>query len=148
MLTRMTRMPRQSLESGRPVHSMMDLLDAMFNSSESFVGSPVAYPPLNVTEDQGNVYVDVELPGVLAARIDVSMHGGELTISGSREEVESDAGFIRRERYVPGAFKRVLQIGIPINEQGVHAKVEHGILSITLPKAEAIKPRRVEISPA
>lgn len=106
------------------------------------------FPPINVWEDDNAFYVEAELPGFKLADLDISLVAGELTISGAREQNEpTDARVHRRER-AGGRFTRTLRIGADIDPARVAATLDAGVLTITLPKAEAARPRKIEIKSA
>lgn len=141
--------PAMSLdrEFGRMVNSLLDAYPAAFApSGAAREGSRAGVPPINVFEDANAYFVEAELPGFKLGDLDITMHGGELTITGSRETGETEEGrFIRRERPT-GRFTRTLRLGSDIDSEKVAATLEHGVLTVTLPKAEAAKPRKITIS--
>jgi HSP20 family protein len=107
-----------------------------------------AFPPVNVWEDENAVHIESELPGFTMENLDISAHGDELTIAGSREEtLPENVTVLRSERasYGSTSFKRTLRIGVPFDSDKVEATLRHGVLSILLPKAEAAKPRKIQI---
>jgi HSP20 family protein len=90
--------------------------------------------------------VELELPGVKSDELELSVVGDELSIKVERPEVEREgAMYHRRERSV-GSFARVLRLPIPVNPDRVEAELRHGVLSITLPKAESARPRKIQVS--
>lgn len=105
------------------------------------------FPPVNMSEDQDNFYVRAELPGVNSKDLDVQADAKSVAISGKRRTVEDKAEFKyhRRERNA-GQFSRMLALSGEIESDKVTAKLENGILLLTLPKAEAVKPRQITIS--
>lgn len=109
------------------------------------------FPALNSWEDEQNVYVEAELPGWALGELEICMAGNELTIAGRRAEREVDKGVTlhRRERLSgQAAFKRSLEFGVPIDAERVGATLERGVLTVTLPKAAAAKPKKIEIKGA
>lgn len=110
-----------------------------------------AFPALNVWEDNDCVFVEAELPGVAMADIEISVVGGELSIKGTRRQMTGKNGngnvtHHRRERAV-GEFSRFLTLPDAIDADKVEAFLKNGVLSIKLPKAEAAKPRRIQVNP-
>jgi HSP20 family protein len=104
-----------------------------------------AFPPVNVWEDNDNVYAESELPGVRSEDLDISVVGNELTIKGRRAEPsEPQATYHRRERGA-GAFARTLPVPGEINADSVQASLRDGVLLVTMPKAESAKPRKVQV---
>ena len=136
------RNPFQELE--RMKHRMDQMMGsgpmATFRSANVF-------PPVNVSEDRDNFYVRAEVPGVAAEDLDVQADAKSLAISGKRGGgmAEGEFKFHRRERS-SGQFSRMLALNGEIESEKVTAKLENGILLLTLPKAEAVKPRQITIS--
>lgn len=101
--------------------------------------------PLNIWEDEDNVYAEMEVPGVKLNDIEILASGEELTIRGSRDvELPENAKWLRRERGT-GAFERKTALPSDIDVEHVEAALRDGVLTITLPKTEARKPRRVAV---
>jgi len=107
------------------------------------------FPPLRVTEDKDNLYVRAEVPGIATADLDLSIEAETLTISGERKqrEIGDKASYHRRELQY-GKFNRALTLPTKINVERVTARVEDGILTITLPKAKEVKPKRIAVAVA
>ncbi len=104
-----------------------------------------AFPALNIWEDEHNVRVEAELSGLKLEDLDISVVGNELTIKGERKARQpEDVVYHRRERGT-GAFSRVLRLPVDIDANRVEASLKNGVLTITLPKAEAAKPRKIQI---
>jgi len=106
------------------------------------------YPALNVWEDDDNFYAEAELPGMTMDDIEVFVTDDELTVKGARNvDVPEGARPLRRERAI-GTFARTVQIPSPIDAEHVDAKLLHGVLAITMPKAAQSKPRRISVQTA
>jgi HSP20 family protein len=106
------------------------------------------FPPVNLWEDNDNVYAECELPGVRTEDLDISVVGNELSIKGRRSQTpEPQATFHRRERGV-GPFSRTLQVPAEIAAEQVQANLREGVLCVTMPKAESAKPRKVQVRTA
>jgi HSP20 family protein len=104
------------------------------------------YPALNVTEDSENLYVRAELPGVKADSMDISVVEGRLLISGERkiEPEDEKTGYHRKEREA-GFFRRTITLPSRVDPAKVSAAMKNGIMTITLPKAEEAKPRKISV---
>ncbi len=104
------------------------------------------FPLMNVTEDKDNYYVRAELPGLKADELDISVTGDTLSIEGERKlPVEDEkAQYHRREREA-GRFSRIVNLPDQINADKVEARCADGILTVTLPKAEAAKPKQIAV---
>jgi HSP20 family protein len=104
------------------------------------------FPLVNLTEDAESFHLRAELPGVASKDLDIQATGKSITISGKREiPVEEGARYHRKERDA-GSFSRGLSLPSDIDADKVTARMADGILSITIPKSEAVKPRRISIS--
>ena len=104
-------------------------------------------PSLDMYEDKDNVIVRAELPGMKKDSIDVSLHDGCLSISGERKNDEKyeNAVVYRAERFV-GRFQRTVTLPAAVSADKVQAHYNNGILTITLPKTEEAKPKRIDVS--
>lgn len=103
------------------------------------------FPALNVWADDAALHVEAEVPGLGLQDIDVTVMGDELTISGERADVvDATVTQHRRERGV-GKFSRTVHLPVAVEPGRVEASLKDGVLSITLPKAEALRPRKIEV---
>jgi HSP20 family protein len=104
------------------------------------------YPALNLTDDGNIFYVRAELPGVNPESMDISVVEGQLLIRGERkiEPEEQKAGYHRRERE-SGFFRRTIALPAKVDPGKVSASMKNGVLTVTLPRAEEAKPRRITI---
>ena len=91
-------------------------------------------------------YVNVDLPGVDPASIDLTVEKNVLTINADRswDRTEGDQVLVAERAH--GHFSRQLFLGEGLDAERIEARYDHGVLSITLPVAEAAKPRKVEIA--
>jgi HSP20 family protein len=105
-----------------------------------------AFPAVNITEDAENFYVRGELPGIKSEDLDVSVVEGGLLIRGERKLATEDkqANYHRREREA-GFFRRMIALPARVDSAKVSAKVKNGVFTITLPKAEEAKPRKISV---
>ena len=124
----------------------MERLTEGFSGSFTSSSSAGVFPLMNLTEDNGAYYIRAELPGMKADEIELSVTGDSISISGERKiEVESsEAKYHRRERE-SGKFNRILNLPAQVDLEKVEAKSAEGVLTITLPKSEAAKPRQITI---
>lgn len=116
----------------------------------SFDGRPfpqvAAYPPLNLWEDEDNFYIEAELPGLKNEDIDVSVtEGDQLTISGSRTPIAPNGGSWLRQECGYGRFSRTITLPAEVDANAVEAKYEAGVLTLTLPKMEQAKPKKIVV---
>ena len=132
--------------------NLRDEIDRLFEAplSELALSSQVFSgwtPALDMHEDENNIVVTAELPGMKKEEIDVSLHDGCLSISGERknEWEQKDAEVYRAERFV-GRFQRTVALPVPVAAEKVKAVCRDGILTITLPKAEEAKPKKINVN--
>lgn len=115
------------------------LWDGMLN-----VSTPT-FPALNVWVNQDRVVVTAELPGLAADELEISIVNDTVTLSGNRVIPAGDnIKYHRRER-TEGQFSRTLQFPFRIDSNNVEALFLNGVLQLTLPKAEADKPKKIAI---
>jgi HSP20 family protein len=109
-------------------------------------GKIAEYPALNVWTNEDDAVVTAELPGVDPADISLSVVRDTLTLEGERTPLELAEGetFDRRERGF-GRFSRTIRIPFEVESDGVKAQSRDGVLTITLPRKEATKPRKIAI---
>lgn len=120
--------------------------------SEGFFGStPQAgrragvFPALNLSEDKDNYYVRAEIPGLEAQDLDIQANDKSLSISGEiKPQADENVRYHRRERGT-GKFSRVINLPDAINLDAINAGLDNGILTVTLPKSEALKPRQITV---
>ena len=104
-------------------------------------------PALNVYEEDDQLTVEAQLPGIKPDDLDINVEQGVLTISGqsvTEEERKERNYFVREHR--TGRFSRSLRLPATYNTDNCTANFEHGVLKLVFPKSEAAKPRRIQIN--
>lgn len=119
------------------------------NSFFSTGGDEAFAPALNVWETDSDLHFEAELPGFAQDDLDISIDGDRLTIRGERsaEETEEGKQFIRRERWF-GRFSRTISLPASVDASKASASLVNGLLDITLPKREEVRPRKITVKPA
>ena len=106
-------------------------------------------PPLDVAETADQVVVKAELPGMDPKDINITMTGDLLTIKGEkkseREETKESYHLVERSY---GSFARTVTLPAAVDADKIDAKYEKGVLTITCPKKEVVKPKAIEIKSA
>lgn len=104
-------------------------------------------PALDLHQDKDTLFVTVEVPGMKAEDVKLSLHDGTLTVSGERrhEKAHDEKANLHNERFF-GRFERSINLPFAVDAARVAASYEDGILTVTLPKAEEAKPRQIEIN--
>ncbi len=100
------------------------------------------YPMVNVAETEHSYLVDACVPGVPLEDLELTLTARSLVIKAERKSPEGR--YFRQER-LAGSFQRIITLNLPVDRDKVTAKSVNGILRVTLPKAEEIKPRRISI---
>lgn len=131
------------------IRRQMDVLSGMFSRGlPSGRGlSAGVFPLINLTESKDNYHVRAELPGMKAGDLDIQVVQRNLTISGERKILSEgeNVKYHRRERDA-GKFSRVIVLPGEIETAKVEAKMVDGLLVVTMPKAEDVKPRQIAIN--
>jgi len=111
-------------------------------------GGYLASFPVDVREDNDHIYVDAELPGFNKEDVDITLENQTLTITAEKkkERKEGDGrGYLLHER-IAERCQRSFSLPDSVDENSVQAKLDNGILTITLNKREEVKPRKVQVS--
>ena len=129
------------------LHRMRQQLEQMFDDTPQQQASSGVFPLTNLTEDKDNYYVRAELPGVKGDELDIQVTGNNLAISGQRKIAAEEEGakYHRKEREA-GKFSRMIGLPGEVDTDRVEAKLENGILTIVISKAEIAKPKQISIS--
>jgi HSP20 family protein len=103
-------------------------------------------PLVDVSENQNEVTVRLDLPGIDPGSVDVQLTGEVLSVRGERRfERREGEGYLHLERPY-GTFQRSFNLSVPVQADHVKADYKDGVLTILLPKEEAIKPRKIQIA--
>ena len=142
-------------EPFRDLVSLREAMDHLFE--ESFVSprtwvtnggmnANLAGPRVDMYETGNEVVVKASLPGIKPEDVDITVTGDVLTISGEmKEETEQkDKSYIRRERRF-GSFSRSIELPEGLDVNKADARFDNGLLTLTLPKGEEIKPKKIEV---
>ena len=114
--------------------------NAVQRRAEQFV-TPVA----SVVEDGDAYLLKVEMPGVNKEGLEISVENNELTINGRRDLAQIEGTLIHRESRTED-FRRVFELDPSIDTSKISARIDQGFLTLTLPKAEQVKPRKIVVS--
>jgi HSP20 family protein len=102
-------------------------------------------PVSSVIEDGDGYMLQVEMPGVNKEGLEISVENNELTILGRRSLPMIDGTLIHRESR-PENFRRTFELDPSIDTGKISAKIEQGVVTLTLPKAEQVKPRKITVN--
>lgn len=138
----------------RDMVSLRDAMDRLFE--ESFVRPMGGWPflaggeqalALDMYETDENLVVEASLPGFSPEQVDISVVGNSVTIKAEvkqeAEKEEKGKYHFRERRY--GAFQRTISLPVGVNADKAEARFENGVLTLTLPKVEEAKPKRIQL---
>ncbi len=139
-------------EPFRELEAMTRRMNDLFRTFEESFFAPLATtqsftPRVDISEDEKNIYITAELPGMSKEDIEVTINeDGVLTIRGEkkREHKEEGENYIRVER-VFGSFTRSFVLPENVKTEEISGKFDNGVLRLTLPKAEVEKPNEVKV---
>jgi HSP20 family protein len=102
-------------------------------------------PPASVTDSAEGYTLEIEMPGVKKDGLDISFENNELTIIGRRSLPAVEGTLLHHESRAEN-FRRTFELDPSIDANKITAKIEQGIVTLTLPKAEHVKPRKINVS--
>ncbi len=142
----------------RPLRDIVSIQDEMNQLFDNFFGGRVPRrwlkaeeglwtPNVDVSETKDEIVVTAEMPGMKKEDIKLSVQDNVITLSGEKksEEEKKDANFYRLERSF-GSFCRSFTLPTPVEAEKIKANFKDGILKVTLPKSEKVKPKEIPIN--
>ena len=100
-------------------------------------------PPLNVSVNDEDIVAQLELPGTKSEDVDISLTGDVLVVKGEKK-TEGEGKYQRRERF-SGSFSRTIHVPERVGRDAIKAQLTNGVLTITLPKAEEARARKISV---
>jgi len=153
MATMMRWDPFQDLRNAQEEMAQMNPMLAQALGLQAQQGSGRATtttwaPALDISERKDAYLVTVELPGVEADDLEITLEDGLLTIQGERHSAQdsSEQQFHRVERHY-GAFRRSITLPAQVQAEQIEASLENGVLQVVVPKMEEAKPKRIQVRP-
>ena len=101
-------------------------------------------PEVNIFETKDGYVLEAEMPGVNKDGLEITLEGNEVTLVGRRSQETVNGEPIFRERHTAD-YRRVFELDPAIDTAKVSAKMDQGILTLTLPKSERVKPRKITV---
>ena len=143
-----------NLTRWEPAREMMTLREAMDRLFDDAFTRPLsirdgwalATPAVDMYQTDNDVVVKASIPGIKAEEVQINITGEILTLKGEvkqEEERKERAWHIREQRF--GSFERSVVLPTAVKSDKAEAVFENGVLTITLPKADAVKPRTINI---
>lgn len=107
-------------------------------------GTEFVSPPVNIFENKDGYVLEAEMPGVNKEGLEVMLEGNEMTIVGHRSaDIPAGAALFRESRLAD--FRRAFELDPAIDTGKISARINQGVLTLTLPKSEKVKPRRITV---
>ena len=147
----MTRTRIQVWDPVREAVTLRDAMDRLFQ--ESYVrpangdGSKTSgfVPRADAWEDEDTVTIEMPLPGVNPQDVDVTFEQDNIEITGEIPQREDERNWVMSER-ARGPFQRRFSLNVPVDADRAEAQFAHGVLTLSLPKREEIKPRKIAVN--
>lgn len=137
-------------EPAREIMTLREAMDRLFDDAFTrpltFIRDGWSAPAIDVYQTDDEVVVKAALPGIKADEVQINVTGDVLTIKGEvkqEDEKKERSWHIREQRY--GSFERSVALPTDVIADKAKADFENGILTITLPKAEDVKPRTITV---
>ena len=105
-------------------------------------------PSVDIIEREAEFVVYADMPGVDEHSVDVTLDKDVLTVYGTVKAEANKAEGEAHEEYVAADYKRLFTLGAKIDRDAIGASVKHGVLTLVLPKAAELQPRKIEIASA
>jgi len=100
--------------------------------------------PLDAYVTPDEIVIMANMPGVKPEEVEITLEGDTLTIKAERPAPLENVGYVLQERPY-GRYQRTLSINIPVDSSKAEAKFENGLLTLTVPKSEAVKPKTIQV---
>ena len=101
-------------------------------------------PSVNIFESKDGYVVEAEMPGVSKEGLEITLEGNEMTVLGHRQPETPSGDLLFRERRLVD-YRRVFELDPAVDSSKVSAKMDQGVLKLTLPKSEHVKPRKIRV---
>lgn len=131
----------------RELNRLQNEMDQLFGRSVGALSRPQAYPAINVLEDDDNLYVESEIPGMELDEFELFVSDeNHLTLQGERRQPNGSTTTRHREERAFGRFSRMIALPSLVDGDATSAEYVAGVLKITLPKKPEAKPRRIQVA--
>ncbi|MCI0477326.1 MAG: Hsp20/alpha crystallin family protein [Anaerolineales bacterium] len=134
---------------GLSLREAMDRLfeDSFVRPSRAAHESTGAYLPLDIYTTKDAVVIRASVPGIKPDEVEITIEGNTITLRGEIKPSQEEGTFLLQEqRY--GPFARSIELALPVQADKAEAKFENGVLALTIPKAEEIKPKIIKVKSA
>jgi len=124
--------------------SLHEAIDRLNGWSEQDSGPRIARLPVDAYSTDNEIVVTASLPGANPDEVEITVEGDALTIRGEIPAAVENVNGLIAERY-HGPFSRTLQLNVAVDVNHIEAKFDNGVLTVTLPKAEEIRPKQIKV---
>jgi HSP20 family protein len=125
---------------------MRNLMDRVFDDSLDYTGGTrTARLPIDAYTTDNEIVVTATIPGANPDDVEITVEGESLTIRGHIAPRLENVNYIFAERF-HGEFSRTLQLNVPVDLDNIEANFDSGVLTLTLPKAEEVRPRVIKVN--
>ncbi len=123
--------------------------DAMVNTSRHWDGQRDGHLPLDIYTTKDAIVIRASVPGLKPDDVEITLEGSTVTIRGETkaQQAEDGATYMLQEQHY-GSFSRTIDLAMPVQADKAEAKFENGLLTLTIPKAEEIKPKVIQVKKA
>ncbi len=144
-------------EEWSPLRDIMVFRDEMDRLFENFfspwslrrrkVGGEIVWAPeVDVYEDENNVIVEAEIPGLKPEELDINVTGNTVTLKGEKKgEKEKKAKNYHLLERTYGSFERVIELPVEVEASKAKARLKNGVLEVVLPKVAEAKPKQIKV---
>jgi HSP20 family molecular chaperone IbpA len=114
-------------------------------SPEEAQDLPVFRPRVDIVESDEAVILTADMPGITEQDVDVNLERNTLSIRGTFSESAPDGYTLQYREYRSGHYERTFTLGNTIDRSGIEANVKDGVLTVRLPKAKEVQPKRIAV---
>lgn len=131
----------------RELNRLQNEMDQLFGRGNDWFPRSQAYPAINVFEDDDNLYIESEIPGMELDQFELFVNDeNQLTLQGERKQPNGSATTRHREERAFGRFSRMITLPALVDGDATTAEYLAGVLKITLPKKPEAKPKQIQVA--
>ncbi|PKL38084.1 MAG: hypothetical protein CVV44_13025 [Spirochaetae bacterium HGW-Spirochaetae-1] len=123
--------------------SPLDIMDTFF-FGEKTGRNASNYPVVNMYEGHDTIEIRALIPGISPENLNMELHDENLILKGDKKNDRTEDTYLRAERSF-GSFTKTIRLPFRVNTETIQAKLENGVLRVTLEKSEEVKPRKIAI---
>ena len=142
-LTRRGDQPFMSLRDA--MHQLLADSFAPVTGSSAGLPNGVESLPMNLYEDGEKYYLTLPVSGVNPEQVEITAANGVLTVAARRESPAREGWRTLWQEFAPSDFRRQVRLPVDFDSNGIEATYEHGLLWLTVPKAEHVKPKTIKV---